>query len=85
MAGSGSLVNFSVIVESKMLLVLFSYFIGRRCYVKEMIHAFANFLFMSLISFLWPVAEVGPKQCGWFRFGLLVVVSFCVCEKSHRG
>lgn len=37
MAGSGNLDNFSVIVESKMLLALFSYFIGRRCYVKEII------------------------------------------------
>lgn len=48
MAGSGNLDNFSVIVESKMLLALFSYFIGRRCYVKEIIQ------YMLLqISFLW--------------------------------
>lgn len=68
MAGSRN-ADFSVIVQNKML-VLFSCSIGRRFYVKEMIHAFANFLFVSLICFLWLTSKVGPKQCGGFRFGL---------------
>lgn len=49
-----------------------------------MIHVFANFIFISLICFLWLTAKVGLKQCGGFRFGLSVVVRFCVCKRSHK-